>query len=77
MFKLHCRNVGFDCPGVVRGATKEEVLTQAAAHAADVHGAEVTPGLAATVMAAIQDCESKGRDASAGSVAPGGDEQES
>jgi hypothetical protein len=28
-------------------------------------------------MAAIQDCESKGRDASAGSVAPGGDEQES
>ena len=38
MFELHCKDVGFDCPGVVRGATKEEVLKQAAAHAAEAHG---------------------------------------
>jgi len=77
VFELHCRNVGFDCPGAVRGTTKEEVLKHAAAHAVDVHGAEVTPGLAAMVMAAIQDCESKGRDATAGSVTTRGDGHES
>ena len=76
MFELHCRNVGFDCPGVVRGRTKEDVLKQAAAHAVDVHGAQVTPGMAATVMAAIRDCESDDRDASAESVAPRGDGHE-
>jgi predicted small metal-binding protein len=55
MFELHCKEVGFDCPGVVRGATKEEVLKQAAAHAKEVHGTEVTPELAAKVTALIRE----------------------
>jgi predicted small metal-binding protein len=52
--------VGFDCPGVVRATTKDELLQQAAAHAAEVHGTEVTPALAAKVMAVIHDCQSDG-----------------
>ena len=55
MFELHCKDVGFDCPGVVWGATKEEVLKQAAAHAAEAHGTQVTPELAAKVSALIRD----------------------
>ena len=55
MFELRCRDVGFDCPGVVRGATKEEVLTQAAAHAAEVHATVVTPALAEKVAALIHE----------------------
>jgi predicted small metal-binding protein len=54
MFELRCRDVGFDCPGVVRGATKEEVLEQAAAHAAAVHNSVVTPALAEKVSALIR-----------------------
>ena len=74
MFELRCRDVGFDCPGVVRGMTKEAVAQQAAAHAVEVHGAVVTPALAATVMAAIQNGESHGLDASHGSSAPRGND---
>ena len=55
MFELRCKDVGFDCPGVVRGATKEEVLTQAAAHAAEAHDTVVTPELAAKVSALIHE----------------------
>jgi len=55
MFELRCKDVGFDCPGVVRGATKEDVLKQAAAHAAEVHNTEITPELAAKVLALIRE----------------------
>jgi len=54
MFELRCKDVGFDCPGVVRAATKEEVLNQAAEHAAKVHNTQVTPELAAKVSALIR-----------------------
>ena len=54
MFELRCKDVGFDCPGVVRGATKQEVLKQAAEHAAKVHDTEVTPELAVKVEALIR-----------------------
>jgi predicted small metal-binding protein len=47
--------VGFECAGVVRGASKEEVLEQAAAHAREVHKVEVTPELAAKVSSLIQE----------------------
>ena len=53
MYELRCSDVGFDCPGLVRGATKEAVLKQAAAHAAEVHGTQVTPALAEKVAALI------------------------
>lgn len=54
MYELKCKDVGFDCPGVVRGATKEEVLKQAAAHAKQVHNTEVTPELAEKVSSLIR-----------------------
>lgn len=38
MKELNCRDVGFDCEGVVTGETEYDVLTQAAAHAKEVHG---------------------------------------
>jgi predicted small metal-binding protein len=37
---VHCRDVGFDCDGVVRAATEEEVLAQVAVHAKAVHNLE-------------------------------------
>ncbi len=41
---VRCRDVGFDCDGVVKAETEEEVLAQVAAHAKDVHNLEtVTP----------------------------------
>lgn len=55
MFKLLCRDVGFDCPGIVRGETKEDVLKQAAEHAASVHDTKVTEELAAKVAALIRE----------------------
>lgn len=54
MYELRCRDVGFDCPGVVRGATKEDVLQQAAEHAAEVHSTQVTPALAEKVFALMR-----------------------
>ena len=53
MYELRCRDVGFDCPGVVHGPTKEDVLRQAAAHAAEAHDTQVTPAMAEQVSALI------------------------
>lgn len=46
MKTLYCRDAGFDCDAVVRAKTDQEVLTQAAKHARDVHGVNPTPELA-------------------------------
>ena len=40
---VRCRDVGFDCDGVVRAETEEEVLKQVAAHAKAVHNIEAVP----------------------------------
>lgn len=37
---VRCRDVGFDCDGVVRAETEEEALQQVAAHAKAVHNLE-------------------------------------
>lgn len=37
---VHCRDIGFDCEGVVRAETEAEVLQQVAAHAKEVHNME-------------------------------------
>jgi len=34
---VRCREFGFDCEGVVRANTEEEVLAKVAAHAKSVH----------------------------------------
>jgi predicted small metal-binding protein len=43
MRTLHCRDAGFDCDGVIKGSSDEEVLGQAEQHTHDVHGMEATP----------------------------------
>jgi len=53
---LHCRDLGFDCEGVVRAQTEEEVLEQAAEHARTVHNLEeITDEVKAQVRSAIRD----------------------
>ena len=53
---VRCRDVGFDCEGVVRAETKEEALYQVAAHAKTVHNLEtVTEEVVAQVLAVMRD----------------------
>ena len=53
---LHCRDVGFDCDGVIRAETEEEVLKKAAEHAQTVHNLkEITEEVVEKVRAAIRD----------------------
>ncbi len=52
---LRCRDVGLDCDFEMRGNSDDEVMQQAATHAAREHGIrEITPDLAARVRAAIR-----------------------
>ena len=46
MKTLHCSDAGFNCSGVIQAETTEEILSQAAQHAKEVHGVTVTPELA-------------------------------
>lgn len=55
MKTLKCRDVGFDCAAVVTAETVEEVLAQAAAHAREVHGVEVTPEMAEAIVGKIEE----------------------
>ena len=55
MKTLHCSDAGFDCKGVIRANTDEEVLKQAAQHALDVHGVSVTPELAEQLKTLIKE----------------------
>ncbi|MBA2745483.1 MAG: DUF1059 domain-containing protein [Flavisolibacter sp.] len=55
MKTLKCADVGFDCPGVIQANTNEEVLNQAAKHALEVHGVNVTPELAAQITTLIKE----------------------
>jgi predicted small metal-binding protein len=52
---LHCRDVGFDCEGVVRAESDEELLRQVAEHAQTVHDVEVTPEMVEQVKSLIRD----------------------
>jgi predicted small metal-binding protein len=52
---LYCREVGFDCEGVVRAESEEDLLRQVAEHAQAVHGVEVTPELVEQVKSLIRD----------------------
>jgi predicted small metal-binding protein len=38
MKELHCKDVGFDCKGVLRAENEDELLKQAADHASTAHG---------------------------------------
>jgi predicted small metal-binding protein len=53
---VRCRDVGFNCDGVVRAETEEEVLKQVAAHAKAVHNLQtVSAGVVAKVRQVIRD----------------------
>ena len=53
---IHCREVGFDCDGVIRAETEEEALKMAAEHAKTVHGLkEVTPEVVKKVKAVMRE----------------------
>ncbi len=53
--RLRCRDVGMNCDFEARGATDDEVLQKAAAHARRDHQMqELSPDLMARVRAAIR-----------------------
>lgn len=53
---LRCSDVGFECDGVIRAETEEEVLKQAAQHAQEAHNLlEMTDEVVEKVRAAIRD----------------------
>ncbi len=55
MKTLHCCDAGFDCEGVIKATTDEEVLNQAAQHALTVHGVSVTSELAEQLKTLIKE----------------------
>lgn len=55
MKTIHCRDAGFDCDGIVRGNTEEEVLLGAATHAKEVHGMEATPEMSRSLKGLIRE----------------------
>ncbi|CAN5154027.1 MAG: DUF1059 domain-containing protein [Chloroflexia bacterium] len=53
---LHCRDVGFDCEGVISGDTEDDVMTQAAEHARTAHDMDdITPETAEQIRSKIRD----------------------
>jgi predicted small metal-binding protein len=53
---IHCRDVGFDCNGVIKAKTEKEALTLAAEHARTVHGVtEITPEIVDKIKAVIKE----------------------
>ncbi|WP_375434101.1 DUF1059 domain-containing protein [uncultured Hymenobacter sp.] len=51
---LHCRDVGFNCEGIIRANSEEEVLNLAAQHAQEAHGVSVTPKMAEQLKTLIR-----------------------
>ena len=55
MKELKCRDAGFDCDAVVQGETTDEVMAQAAPHAKQAHGVDVTPEMAGQIQSLIRE----------------------
>lgn len=54
MLELRCGDVVGGCPGVVTGESEEEILAQAASHAAQEHGlTQIDDGTRAVLIGAI------------------------
>jgi predicted small metal-binding protein len=52
---VRCREIGFDCEGVVKAESEEQVLSMVAEHARTVHGLkEITPELVAKVKSVVR-----------------------
>jgi predicted small metal-binding protein len=53
---VYCKDVGFDCDGVVRAETEEEVLKKVAEHAQTVHNLkEISEEVVEKVRAVMRD----------------------
>lgn len=53
---IRCRDVGFDCPGVIKAKTEDQAMSLAAAHAKSVHGVkEITPEIVAKIKSVIRE----------------------
>jgi predicted small metal-binding protein len=53
---VHCRDVGYDCDGVVKADTEEELLQQVAEHAKSAHGMEeVTADVVEKVKSVVKE----------------------
>jgi len=53
---IRCKDVGFDCDGVIRADTEEEALQQAAQNAQEAHGLnEVTDEVVAKIKSVMQE----------------------
>ena len=51
---IRCRDVGFDCNGVIKAKTEEEALALAAEHAKTVHGLkEISPDVVHKIRSVI------------------------
>ncbi|MCO5189989.1 MAG: DUF1059 domain-containing protein [Anaerolineae bacterium] len=55
---VHCRDVGFDCDGVVKADSEQELLQLVAVHAAEAHGLqEVTDDVVLKVKSVVREDE--------------------
>ncbi|MEZ5738772.1 MAG: DUF1059 domain-containing protein [Burkholderiaceae bacterium] len=54
MYQLKCRDAGFDCPGIVQGATHADVLAQAGQHAQQAHGVTLNEAQVQQIATLIQ-----------------------
>lgn len=53
---IHCRDLGYDCEGVIKAKTEEEALKLAAEHAKKAHGLkEVTPEIVEKIKSVMKD----------------------
>ncbi len=53
---IHCRDVGFDCNGVIKAKTEQEALALAAEHAKTVHGVkEITPEVVKKIKSVMRE----------------------
>jgi len=55
MKEIRCRDLGFDCDGVIRAESEESLLQQVAAHAQSVHNLQVTPEVVVEVKKQIRE----------------------
>ncbi|QHV97458.1 DUF1059 domain-containing protein [Spirosoma endbachense] len=55
MKELRCKDVGFECPGIIQAESEAEVLQLAAQHALDAHQVMVTPEMAEQIKPLIHE----------------------
>jgi predicted small metal-binding protein len=55
---IRCRDVGFDCNGVIKASTENEALALAAEHAKSVHGIkDITPEIVQKIKSVMREEE--------------------